>query len=327
MDKSKHVEHIDILKGIAILLVVMGHVIQANIGVNNTLFNIIYSFHMPLFMALSGYVGYITIDASKLSLLWDGVKKKTRTLFIPFISWYLINYIQNYENMSLYDYMGRLVRHVDYGLWFLYVLYIIYIIVYLSSFIMTKFSVKNIYLQIFINLSTVALLLIMSLLFKENILGVKMVAWYLLFFYIGYYISKYKKIEQILSFSSNLSFSAALLLFIIFFNFFNPFECNIIIRFLIAVCGIIIAYSFVLNSRINFYIKKELCYIGVNTLSIYILSAHLLKLEFANLANLNIFPLFIFILFVSVIISYFSIFAARFLSTSKLLSFLLFGKK
>ena len=50
---------IDIAKGIGILLVVLGHAVpDANTGIQNMLwaavFNWIYSFHMALFMAMSG---------------------------------------------------------------------------------------------------------------------------------------------------------------------------------------------------------------------------------------------------------------------------------
>lgn len=44
-------ETIDVLKGIAILLVVLGHIAAAP-----KLTSVIYSFHMPLFIFISGYL-------------------------------------------------------------------------------------------------------------------------------------------------------------------------------------------------------------------------------------------------------------------------------
>lgn len=57
-------KEIDYLKGLSIILVVVGHAIQYNICDYNVnpFFNIIYSFHMPLFMFISGYVAFLTID-------------------------------------------------------------------------------------------------------------------------------------------------------------------------------------------------------------------------------------------------------------------------
>ena len=58
---------IDNLKGIGITLVVIGHCIQYgsgniflqnNLFYTNILFRFIYSFHMPFFMLISGYLFY-----------------------------------------------------------------------------------------------------------------------------------------------------------------------------------------------------------------------------------------------------------------------------
>lgn len=53
----KRINYIDRLKGFAILLVVMGHVSLFSFrGNDNAVFGVIQSFHMPLFMFLSGIV-------------------------------------------------------------------------------------------------------------------------------------------------------------------------------------------------------------------------------------------------------------------------------
>ena len=51
----------DSLKGVLILLVILGHAIQRVLVdecFSNHIWNIIYSFHMPAFMAISGYLTY-----------------------------------------------------------------------------------------------------------------------------------------------------------------------------------------------------------------------------------------------------------------------------
>ena len=60
---NKRLVWADSLKGVLIVLVVLGHAIQNTIGSQcqtNHLWNIIYSFHMPAFMAISGYLAYRT---------------------------------------------------------------------------------------------------------------------------------------------------------------------------------------------------------------------------------------------------------------------------
>lgn len=64
MESNKRIEWIDIAKGIGIILVVVGHVVasyhEASLYLENELFTfssqIVYSFHMTLFMLLSGYL-------------------------------------------------------------------------------------------------------------------------------------------------------------------------------------------------------------------------------------------------------------------------------
>lgn len=51
----------DSLRGILIVLVVLGHAIQAQLGdgcFTNHVWNYIYSFHMAAFMAVSGWLSY-----------------------------------------------------------------------------------------------------------------------------------------------------------------------------------------------------------------------------------------------------------------------------
>ena len=51
----------DSLKGCLIILVVLGHSIQNTLGADceySHLWNLIYSFHMPAFMAVSGFLAY-----------------------------------------------------------------------------------------------------------------------------------------------------------------------------------------------------------------------------------------------------------------------------
>lgn len=69
--KKRNVD-IDIGKGIAIILVVVGHIIQHGSHNNfdyleHDLFKVIYSFHMPLFIFLSGFVSAIGVKKQKLN--------------------------------------------------------------------------------------------------------------------------------------------------------------------------------------------------------------------------------------------------------------------
>ena len=51
--RVRRIAYIDILKGVAAFLVVLGHIVTYDADFHR-LYNVIYSFHMPLFMFLSG---------------------------------------------------------------------------------------------------------------------------------------------------------------------------------------------------------------------------------------------------------------------------------
>lgn len=86
----------DVIKGIAIIMVVLGHNIQFGSGYiyvseqlywDNWLFKLIYSMHMPLFMLVSGYFFSYTIKKNNYSKI---VKSRIKSLLIPIMVWSLI---------------------------------------------------------------------------------------------------------------------------------------------------------------------------------------------------------------------------------------------
>ena len=67
MENSRN-NFIDIIKGVAIFLMLWGHVIQYCVAKTNIdfyenwVFKFIYSFHMPLFMLVSGYLFFYSFS-------------------------------------------------------------------------------------------------------------------------------------------------------------------------------------------------------------------------------------------------------------------------
>lgn len=83
----------DFVKAAAIIIVVFGHCIQYGSGkdflnncdfFDNPVFIFIYSFHMPLFMLISGYL--FAFSANRRSIR-DNMKKKIVSLIVPIIAW------------------------------------------------------------------------------------------------------------------------------------------------------------------------------------------------------------------------------------------------
>ena len=69
---------IDIAKGFALFLVVLGHVVT----MHHTIFRWIYAFHMPAFFFLSG----MTFRPEKYPSCLDYIKKRGRTLIFPYFA-------------------------------------------------------------------------------------------------------------------------------------------------------------------------------------------------------------------------------------------------
>lgn len=92
MERSKK---IDFIRAFAIITVVVGHSIQFGSGpayncLEDPVFRFIYSFHMPLFMLLSGYLFYNTLTRHSF---FENVRSRFITLFIPIIMWNIVPFI------------------------------------------------------------------------------------------------------------------------------------------------------------------------------------------------------------------------------------------
>ncbi len=87
---------LDFIKFLLVLLVVFGHCVQytyIKFGLNfddSIIFRYIYSFHMPLFMFISGCL-FLHVNEFKFS-------QKIQLLIIPFFVWGTINYLFYYSD-------------------------------------------------------------------------------------------------------------------------------------------------------------------------------------------------------------------------------------
>lgn len=111
--------YIDNIKGFLIILVVLGHVIQYAVGQCVVVERYISSFHMQLFMAVSGYCSY------KVHFEWNIISKRAIRLIVPFLSWAVVESLLQ-ENLL---YFWTIIKYPDRGLWFLQALFFITIII------------------------------------------------------------------------------------------------------------------------------------------------------------------------------------------------------
>lgn len=300
---------IDGLKGWAIFLVILGHVLQYNYGglESSVLYRMIYSFHMPLFFFLSGYV-------SKNATL----KKCMISLLIPYFCWGTIFCLLN--GWSFFC----LFLDPDKVLWFLLILFYCH----LFHIIIKRFIVSIPY----IILIAFLLCIIAYLIGKDGIGGLRLYARSLPFFLLGYYTKEYSIFSRVQTLVIQLSSWSLFLLMApqftrngdpLFFSFWNlGFIGRYIFDFIVALLGI---FSFF--TLFDYIYKKYnitiLTYIGRKTLSIYILQFFFVgycSLFFTSYSIANI-------LCYSIIVLLLCLFIEKILTYIPCASLILFGKK
>ena len=134
-NQVKRLDYIDALKGFAILLVVMGHVLACNYPdfrealASNVqgmmLWKIIYSFHMPLFMFCSGFVFNKSRDFFSTRNTFTLIFKRFNGLIIPYISMGFISFLL-IDRFFIY--------------WYLYCLFVFYVITVVFEWTMFHFK-------------------------------------------------------------------------------------------------------------------------------------------------------------------------------------------
>ena len=138
---SNRETYLDIAKGIGILLVVVGHCIPDASSVNGIsspimkiIFQVIYSFHMPLFFFISGFLFSASKDSFKNK--YKSIYKKAKRLIVPYVFVglcyaplkLLLSQFAN-KPYNIHDLWKMLIGiNPDGELWFLYALFIIIVI-------------------------------------------------------------------------------------------------------------------------------------------------------------------------------------------------------
>ena len=112
-------QFVDIMRGIAMLLVVLGHTMTGCTvdSQKSFLFNIIWSLQMPLFILISGFVTKYSRPISDGKGLWKYVKRRTVAYMLPWVVWsFLVRGIIFGEDDFLN--VKHLLWNMDSGYWF-----------------------------------------------------------------------------------------------------------------------------------------------------------------------------------------------------------------
>ncbi len=289
-------EEYNYLKVITILLVVFGHstyyIIKTNFGgidyfnliqnhysllvmkLLNTLPKIIYYFHMPLFMAISGAFFQIQIQKNKWKDLTSLLRAKFKRLMIPFLVFTLfytipIKYISNYfvQTNVINAIIGQLFLLGNSHLWYLYALFVIFILAY---YVLKRYS--GFWMLVF-------LFLLHLISYKIELTLIKAPLQFLFYFAMGFmFESKREVYNKFLNSKRKfLSFLVIGFVVLILFNFGITKYSNLFSKIILEILAI---YGSLLTYTIAYYLSKSTTLVNtkiyqlilINGLGIYIFS-------------------------------------------------------
>lgn len=287
-------ELIDVAKGIAIFLVVWGHIIQYTLAPTGAdffqypLFEIIYSFHMPLFMFVSGYLTTYSIERGSLK---ENLVNKINGILIPYVLWsFIITLVMTFigflKNGTI-SFMGTLKLAASNLIvypyvWFLYVLFIFYCALYLTIYLEKKIGKKA-----FALITTLILVIPVKAYF-----GIYYIQFFYLFFLVGYLVSRYKITDDLKQMNMTKKvtlFVSLLIAYIGLMSLWNKTDyiyinlmtidinqnllieiIRIVYRYVVAFVGIVLVI-FLSNYIKNHKVSKCFKVLGNHSLDIYLI--------------------------------------------------------
>jgi fucose 4-O-acetylase-like acetyltransferase len=278
--------NLDMMRGGAIFLLLWGHAIQyASLSkfdyFTNPVFIFIYSFHLPLFMVISGYLAFAGVTTRDLPTQLHALTKR---LLIPTVAWSIIIYLAVSLVPSVLGLGDRtlslrqlLVDGVQIGtteLWFLWVLLIANVLVLFVHAIFKD--------NILVYLATAVLLLVLPSGFPAY-----MLAFLYPFFVIGYLFHRFQPRTARIAPSVALVCAAAFPVMVLFYGrsifvyvtgtslWTSAFSSQIgidVFRFAIGLvgCGMCCALVYYLGSKVGWLRFRQLfAWFGLNALVIY----------------------------------------------------------
>lgn len=297
---------IDVLKGIAVISVLLGHAIQRGLcmngynPLNNWIFKIIYTYHMPLFVVLSGFVlaQYTKKYDCKFLL------KKVMRLLYPTILWsYLIWLMRNYNFVGIKEfipfpnsfigYTKNLFFHPDFVIWFLFIIFVYDV----WFFLLKKINNKN---DMYLNIILSILFYLILCIIPVSNFGVYNIHKYFPLFAFGYFLDT-KCLKKI-----SLKYSAILLIMylILLFNFPDTYLFNYPVFYLMSLLAIFIIYQIVIRIR-KFRIINVLSFLGKYSLEIYLCQCLCLNIGIGS-GYLRVATIFISATTISLLLSIFT---------------------
>lgn len=281
MNTKKHYAEIDILKGIAITMVILGHsVIRYPINLHEVtwtkaVYDWVETMHMPLFFMISGFC------YSYKGNYGTFIKKKVQRILIPYVIFNLIDcvpraflgFIVNRPKPIGESIKSMLLYGGEY--WFLYALMVIFLI-----FPLIEKIAKNKYGLLCLIIGSCVLKFVPNL---PNTFLIWRIVYFFFYFIAGYAMKQFFDIEKTASWIMQHKLVCILImgLLIVFQVIFIPVyvtDYNQIYGIVLAVVGIVLCYSITVLIKEKHF-SSLLSGFGIYSLQLYLLNGFLLVIS------------------------------------------------
>lgn len=270
--KKVYYPYLDALKGLAIILMVMGHalawsypdisLLSKNLPELTTsefyasfVWKVIYSFHMPLLICVSGYLFHKNISYNA-AFVKEQLKKRVTRLLIPYIvTGVFVLFLKGY-----------------FGYWFLQILFILNVIVLLENFIVQSYFNNKRFKWIASHITVFAGLFVLAKFITrfdvpKELYNLTSIHFYYIAFILGTSLKQFPEFEKALT-SDRLKI-ATLIVYVTIFTT-NLFGHLKILSILGAVAAILHLWGIFKAFDFKSKIANSIILIGKNSLEIYI---------------------------------------------------------
>lgn len=328
--KNERIAHIDSLKGLAMLMVLIGHVLGfCTIGFDNAIIRHIVLINMPLFFFLNGIV-------------LSGVKRggylitKCRQILLPFFAWGVI--ITLYRDANYLEFIESFYK---FGYWYLLVLFYYLVIYYIIE--VTNRNINSKY-QCLSKIASYVFIYLICRFFRRfispeinNYIDYTQFFEYLPYFVMGIAIKQlvqYDIWKKHIDVINNFTFLFAIVCYILWSHYIGGEFLILLLRVSLIICiyQIFATYSHPSNSTAKI-INNQLIIIGRHTLAIYMIQYYFFRyidlktIGVVLMNDNNWITIEAIAIFVSILICYICIAIEKIILMVPLLRFALLGKK
>ncbi len=287
MDKTKNRnDFVDIMRGIAMLMVVLGHTMTGctEDSEKSFLFNVIWSLQMPLFILISGYVTRYSRGVTDGKSLWKYIKRRTVAYLLPWCVWTLVVRGLLLGQSDFLD-IKYLLWHMDNGYWFLFTIWTISIFFGIAEFVSRQLipdeqTLKRIALLTAVYIAGMAVLTGIGVVMGLSFLCIKLTLYYMPFYWLGFFYGKVR--DHIFEYlkgaaAADITVAVSLFIWLLILTHINLYEISdrgsgIVVRAFASVvgCVAVIGLCKSLYVKIHSWGGTPLRLAGVHSLEIYL---------------------------------------------------------